>query len=95
VRVTGGASAFRRQVFDLAFGPGLGSGTANRWCGLSLPAPGISGLACECTRTLAPRVTGVRRGKETAYSLAGRHAARIAQDALAHGSLAGTPGGAP
>jgi hypothetical protein len=40
-------------------------------------------------------VTGVRRGKETAYSLAGRHAARIAQDALANGSLAGTPGGAP
>jgi hypothetical protein len=30
-------------------------------------------------------VTGVRRGKETAYSLAGRHAARIAQDALANG----------
>jgi hypothetical protein len=30
-------------------------------------------------------VTGVRRGKETAYSLAGRHAARIAQDAFANG----------
>lgn len=30
-------------------------------------------------------MTGVRRGKETAYSLAGRHAARIAQDAFANG----------
>ena len=30
-------------------------------------------------------VTGVRQGKETAYSLAGGHAARIAQNALAHG----------
>jgi ArsR family transcriptional regulator len=29
-------------------------------------------------------VTSVRRGKETAYSLAGGHAAQIAWDALAH-----------
>jgi ArsR family transcriptional regulator, zinc-responsive transcriptional repressor len=36
-------------------------------------------------------VTGARRGRETAYSLAGAHAARIAQDALTHGR--GEPGG--
>ena len=31
-------------------------------------------------------VVGVRRGKETAYSLADEHVAHIARDALAHGS---------
>jgi len=52
-------------------------------------AVGISqSLASQHLRVLrASRlVTGARRGKETAYSLAGGHAARIAQDALAHGS---------
>lgn len=61
-------------------------------------ALGISqSLASQHLRVLrASRlVTGVRRGKETAYSLAGQQAARIAQDALAHGSPARTPGGAP
>jgi ArsR family transcriptional regulator len=52
-------------------------------------ALGISpSLASQHLRVLRASglVTGVRRGKETAYSLAGGHAARIAQDALAHGS---------
>jgi len=31
-------------------------------------------------------VVGVRRGKETAYSLADKHVAHIARDALAHGN---------
>jgi ArsR family transcriptional regulator, zinc-responsive transcriptional repressor len=51
-------------------------------------ALGISqSLASQHLRVLRASglVTGVRRGKETAYSLAGRHAARIAQDALANG----------
>jgi DNA-binding transcriptional ArsR family regulator len=33
-------------------------------------------------------VVGVRRGKETAYSLADEHVAHIARDALAHGTHA-------
>jgi ArsR family transcriptional regulator, zinc-responsive transcriptional repressor len=52
-------------------------------------ALGISqSLASQHLRVLRASglVTGVRRGKETAYSLAGPHAARIAQDALDHGS---------
>jgi len=36
-------------------------------------------------------VTSVRRGKETAYSLTGGHASRIARDALAHGTPPGRP----
>jgi ArsR family transcriptional regulator len=52
-------------------------------------ALGISqSLASQHLRVLRASglVTGVRQGKETAYSLADRHAARIARDALAHGS---------
>jgi DNA-binding transcriptional ArsR family regulator len=51
-------------------------------------ALGISqSLASQHLRVLRSSglVTSVRRGKETAYSLAGGHAARIARDALAHG----------
>jgi len=52
-------------------------------------ALGISqSLASQHLRVLRASglVTGVRQGKETAYSLADRHAARIARDALVHGS---------
>jgi DNA-binding transcriptional ArsR family regulator len=52
-------------------------------------ALGISpSLASQHLRVLRASglVTGMRRGKEIAYSLADRHAARIAHDALAHGS---------
>jgi ArsR family transcriptional regulator len=52
-------------------------------------ALGISqSLASQHLRVLRASglVTGVRRGKEIAYSLAGGHAARIAHDALAYGS---------
>jgi len=52
-------------------------------------ALGISqSLASQHLRVLRASglVTGARRGKETAYSLAGGLAARIAQDVLAHGS---------
>jgi hypothetical protein len=34
-------------------------------------------------------VTGVRRGKETVYSLADDHVAHIARDALTHGGESG------
>ena len=36
-------------------------------------------------------VVGVRRGKETAYSLADHHVAHIARDALAHGTESAQP----
>jgi ArsR family transcriptional regulator, zinc-responsive transcriptional repressor len=52
-------------------------------------ALGISqSLASQHLRILraAGLVTGVRRGKETAYSLAGGHVWRIAAAAVAHGS---------
>jgi ArsR family transcriptional regulator len=40
-------------------------------------------------------VTGVRRGKETVYTLADDHVAHIAQDAITHGTEAGHRGPAP
>jgi len=61
-------------------------------------ALGISqSLASQHLRVLRASglVTGVRRGKETAYSLAGGHAVRIAQDALAHGSGPAPSQGSP
>ena len=58
-------------------------------------ALGISqSLASQHLRVLraAGLVTSVRRGKETAYSLTGGPASRIARDALAHADpLAGQP----
>ena len=63
-----------------------------------MDALGISqSLASQHLRVLrASRlVTGARRGKETAYSLAGGHAVRIAQDALAHGSGPAPSQGSP
>jgi DNA-binding transcriptional ArsR family regulator len=59
-------------------------------------ALGISqSLASQHLRVLRASglVTSVRRGKETAYSLTGGHAARIARDALAHSTRPGRPHG--
>jgi ArsR family transcriptional regulator len=57
-------------------------------------ALGISqSLASQHLRVLRASglVTSARRGKETAYSLTGGHAARIARDALAHGAWPSRP----